>query len=485
MNAKVNYRLGDKDRIYLSGYLGRDVFNFQDQFGNEWGNQTASLRWNHLFSDKLFMNSSLIFSNFDYGFDFDRGGGDRFQYEAGIRDWTWKTDLTHFVSPKIRMRYGATATWHSFRPGSFTPLDTNGFYIPINLPRENGLESAIYVENEHDINNRLSLSYGLRASSFTNIGPHTDYIYDAEGNTRIDSTVYGKGAFYHTWAGLEPRFSARLLLDEKQSLKASYNRTFQYLHLASNSVAAFPWDIWVPSSPRLKPEIADQLAIGYFRNFRNNRWELSVEGYYKWMQNQFEFRNGAQLLLNDDLESEFLFGDGQSYGMEFLLQKTAGKITGLVSYTLSKTRLQIEGINNGNWFPARNDRRHDLAVVVSRQFSERLSVSANFIYYTGAAVTFPAGKYVVAGQTVEYYDSRNLHRMPDYHRLDFSLNLDGKKKPGKRWQSNWNFSIYNAYGRKNAFAILFEPDEADPAITRAVKVYLFRWVPSVTYNFTF
>jgi len=326
--------------------------------------------------------------------------------------------------------------------------------------------------------------YGLRFSTFSNIGPHTDYVFGPDRFTRIDSTVYNKGQFYQNYWGLEPRLSARYRIDGTSSLKGSYNRTFQYLHLASNAAASFPWDLWLPSSPVLKPEIADQVALGYFRNFQDNAFEASAEVYYKFMDNQFDFQDGAQLILNQDIERDFLFGTGQSYGLELFAQKSKGATTGSISYTLARTTRQIEGINEGNPYPATNDRRHDFAIVLAHDFTKRLSAATTFIYYTGAAVTFPAGKYIVDEQIVEYYSARNQYRMPAYHRLDVSVTWDGKNPETRRWKSSWNVSLYNAYGRKNAFSINFRESPDDPGVTEAVKIYLFRWVPSVTYNFS-
>ncbi len=484
-NAKLNYRLGENDRLFLSGYFGQDKFRLQNRFANDWGNQTATLRWNHLFSDKLFFNLTAIYSNFDYGFDWDRGGGDQFRYDSQIRDLSLKMDFTHFVSPKVRLRYGAIVTLHDFVPGRFVPADSQSYYTAVALPNQYSLELGGYISNEHAITDQLSLSYGLRVSAFANVGPYTRYILDADGVTTIDSTVYQTGEVFSPYWGLEPRVSARFLIDEKNAVKASYQRTRQYLHLASNSAASFPWDIWVPSSEQLPPEIADQVAVGYFRNFADNVVEASVEVYYKQMENQFDFRDGAVLVLNDRIEEDFLFGEGAAYGVEFLVKKTRGATSGQIGYTLSRAMRQIDAINAGAIYPANSDRRHDISALISQRLGKRWTVATTFTYYSGAPITLPVGKYLFEGEYVEYFTERNGYRMPDYHRLDLSVSLDGKQREGRRWQSSWNLSVYNAYGRKNAFAFDFRPDPDNPSLTQAVKVYLFRWVPSVTYNFEF
>jgi hypothetical protein len=484
-NAKANYRFSDKDRIYLSGYFGKDKFNFQDRFVNDWGNQTATIRWNHLFSDKLFLNTTLIYSDFDYGFDVDRGNNDNFRYRSSITDLSLKLDFTHFASNKLRLRYGGQLTRHLFAPGRFVPSDSASFYTQVELPDQRSLEAGLYLSAEQHIGERLLLNYGLRYSWFANVGPYKTYSFGEDRITVVDSVVRDAWEIFNSYQGWEPRLSARFLVGKNSSIKASYNRTYQYLHLATNSTAAFPWDIWVPSSERVRPERADQVAIGWFQNLVENSYEVSAELYYKTLENQFDFRDGAILLLNEDLESEFRFGEGEAYGLETMVQKKKGKLTGQFSYTLSRATRTIDGVNEGQRYSANSDRRHDISATASLRLGDRGVLSANFIYYTGAPITLPAGQYNIEGQTVSYISERNGYRLPDYHRLDLSYTIEAKKKEHKRWNSSWNFSLYNAYGRKNAFAIL-AGSQTNPGLeSELVKVYLFRWVPSVTYNFEF
>jgi hypothetical protein len=356
------------------------------------------------------------------------------------------------------------------------------------VPDEYAAEAALYINNEQEVSTRLSLLYGLRYSFFAQVGPGTEFTYAADGETIADSAVYKSGQIIKPYHGLEPRFAMRYVLDEASSLKLSYNRMYQYLHLASNSTASFPWDIWIPSSQHIKPQIADQVALGYFRNLDDNKYETSVEVYYKYMQNQIDFKNGAQLILNPRIETEILAGRGWSYGTEFFVKKKTGRLTGWVGYTLAWSRRQIEGINDDKAYAAGNDRRHDISVVGSYSITKRMTFSASWVFATGNAVTFPAGKYQQNGFWLPYYAERNNARMPAYHRMDISFYIDPKKYEGtkkRHLESGWNFSVYNAYGRRNAWSISFQEDEDNPGTTEAVKLYLFRWVPSVTWNFKF
>jgi CarboxypepD_reg-like domain len=495
-NAKINWRISDKDRLFASGYFGRDVFKFRKLFSNDWGNATGSLRWNHLFSDKLFNNATLIFSDFFYGFEAETFTGDRFEFSSGIRDFTFKDDVTWFASPKNQVQFGIDATLHRFNPGIFKPLGES-FLQPTNVSPDYALETAIYASNEQTINDRLSLVYGLRWSQFAQIGPGDEYRYDSTGQKQIDTTTFKSGELIQLYHGLEPRFSARYMVGAHNSLKASYMRTRQYLHLASNSTASFPWDIWIPSSRHIEPQIADQVALGYFHNLLDNRLEASVEVYYKDMRNQIDFKNGAELILNPTIETEILKGDGYAYGAEFMLRKTSGPITGWISYTLSNAMRQIKGINNGNPYPANSNRKHDISVAGSWQISPRFNVGATWVYASGRPVTFPVGGYRVDSVFVPLYGDRNSSKLPDYHRLDLSLTIDGKTREAqegkRRLESSWNFTCYNAYGRRNAFSVDFrEEQQADPnnpgqqiTVRNAYKTYLFRWVPSITWNFKF
>lgn len=489
-NAKANYRLSDKDRLFISGYFGRDVFKFDDAFGIQWGNATATVRWNHIFSQKLFLNTTFIFSNFDYGFDID-DGSQNFKWRSSLQDIELKADFSYFPNPDNTLTFGMTQILHRFEPARIEPLDDTSIFEGIALNTAYAWENAFYIGNEQALSEALSIQYGLRYSTFQNVGKGVEYEY-AEGAEINDDNIvdtlrysgFSPRNFYH---GLEPRFGARLKVGPTSSVKASYNRTRQYIQIASPSTAGLPFDRWVPTQRYLDPQIGDQVAVGYFRNFDNNRFEASVELYYKWMQNQFDVKDGADILLNNNVEDALLAGNAWSYGAEFLVRKNVGSTTGWLSYTWSKTQREIDGISGGNPYSPRYDRRNDVSFVLTHQFNDRMTLGLNWVYATGAAVSFPVGKYEIEGRQLEYYDdeNRNADRMPAYHRMDVSFTIDGKNKKNRRWQGSWNFSIYNLYNRKNAFSIYFRENEDNPDVTEAVQTTLFGIIPSVTYNFRF
>jgi len=476
LNLKANYKINEKDRIYLSGYLGRDVFG-TDNFGFDWGNQTATLRWNHIFSSKLFSNTSIIYSDYDYGFKIDNAGIN-IDLQAGIYDYNFKQDFNFYANPNNQLQFGLQAIYHRFKPATFSFDDV----VADDIEEQQALEGGIYIANEQKVNERLSLNYGVRLSSLSNIGPYTVKEYN-EDNEITKETAYENSEFYNNYFGLEPRINATFILNEVSSLKASYNRNYQYLHLLSNSNSGTPTDLWVPSTPLIKPEIADQVALGYFRNFDENKYKFSVEGYYKTLQNQVDYENGAETFSNPDIEAELVFGKGRAYGLEFLLEKQKGKFTGWVSYTLAKSERQFEAINNGSWFSARQDRTHDVSIVASYKIVPKLVVSASFVYSTGDAVTFPTGKYYVDGELVNLYSERNGSRMPDYHRMD--LGITWTLKDSDKFSNDLNVSFYNLYNRKNAYTITFQESETNPGTTEAVRLALFGIVPSISWNFKF
>jgi hypothetical protein len=480
LNAKANYSLGDKDRIFLSGYFGRDVLGFASKIGVDWGNATGTLRWNHLYSDKLFSNTSLIFSNYEYKIHLDFSST-KVQVISRIQDWNLKEDFQYFANSKNEIKFGFNSIYHKIIPGAIT-LESNAKLNQLNLTNKYGWENALYVSDEYKINALWSLQYGLRFSAYSAIGPGDFYTYDADGNT-IDTTKFSPGKFVKTYLNPEPRVNLNYILNEKSSVKVSYTRNIQNLHLLSNSTTENPTDSWIPSSNNVKPEISDQVSLGYFRNFKNNLYEFSAETYYKYMQNQIDYKDGSQITLNENAESQLLFGTGRAFGVELFLKKKYGKFTGWVGYTLSRTEKKIEGINNGNYYPAKQDRTHDVSIVGIYELSPKWTFSATWVYYTGNAVTFPSGKYEIAGQIVNYYTERNGYRMPAYHRLDIGVTWLRKKT--EKFESSWNFSCYNAYGMENAYSITFQLDPNDASKTQAVQTTLFRWVPSVTYNFKF
>jgi hypothetical protein len=476
LNVKTNYTLEEKDRIFVSGYFGRDNFNYPNAFGFNWGNATATARWNHIFGDHLFSNTSLIFSNYEYSNTVGAGTSE-FQITSGIQDWNFKTDFQYFTSSQGTLKFGINSIYHTFMPGSVTAGSTS-FTNSLALERRFALENAAYASHEFEPVSGLKVNYGLRFSLFTLLGPGHTYAYDGSGNA-LDTISYAAGAKIQTYSNFEPRISASVILNETSSIKASYTRTAQYLHLLSNSTTTNPSDLWVPSTNNVKPQTADQYAIGYFRNFNNNEFEGSLEVYYKNMKDLIDYKNGADLQLNPAVESLLLYGRGWSYGAELLIRKRYGPISGWVGYTLSKTAEQFALINNGNPFPARQDRTHDISVVAIYDYSTLWTFSATWVYNTGNAVTFPSGNYLIDGRLVPYYTERNGYRMPAYHRLDVSATWT----LGPR--SNLSFSIYNVYDRMNPYAISFRQDPNDPNKTQAVQTTFFPFIPSVTYNFKF
>ncbi|MDA9881281.1 TonB-dependent receptor [Crocinitomicaceae bacterium] len=479
LNAKANYRLGDKDRIFLSGYFGRDVLGINDAFGFNWGNATGTIRWNHLFSNKLFSNTSIAYSDFDYGFNVG-SGEDGFGISSSINDINFKQDFDYFLNSNNKMKFGVNAIYHTFKPGELS--GGNSSFNPIVLDTRYGLEAAAYIQNDMKIGSRWSLMYGLRYSAFNLMGDGTAYEFDGNG-VLTNSTEYSRGESIALHHGLEPRFSMSYILSENNSIKLGYNRNLQYLHRVTNSTTSSPTDIWVPSSNNVLPQLADQIAIGYYQNFNKNMFSFTGEVYYKALQNQIDYRTGASNFLNELIEGEFVYGKGRSYGLELQLQKKKGKFTGWLSYTLSRALRTFDAIDNGREFSARQDRIHDISLVTMYNLTERVALSAAWIYYTGDAVTFPSGKYELNGTVIPYYTERNGYRMPDYHRLDLGATLYFKER--EKFEHNLNVSIYNAYNRENAYTITFQEAENDPTQTEAVQTTLFKIIPSITYNFNF
>lgn len=487
LNAKANYRLGRKDRIFLSGYLGKDELAPTNVFGFNYRNITGTLRWNHLFSDRLFSNTSLIFSNYDYNVDLNFSSA-KSSIIARIQDYNLKQDFQYFPNLKNKLKYGFSSIYHKIIPGISTSGD-NKEIRDLNATNKYAWENAVYISHEYKPKDQFSFEYGFRYSLFSILGPGDFYSYNSSGQV-TDTISYRSGQFIKTYSFIEPRLSVDYVINEKSSLKAAYSRNTQYLHLLSNSTSASPTDLWIPSSNYVKPEIADQVSVGYFKNFKDNNYEFSAEVYYKFLQNQIDYKDGAKLTfnatenpLNENLESQLLFGKGRAYGIEFFLQKKYKRLTGWVSYTLSRTEKKIKGINNGEYYPARQDRTHDVSIVAMYELTKKWTLSSTFVYYSGNAVSFPSGKYYVAGQIVSYYTERNNYRMPAYNRLDLSATWQRKKTA--KFESSWTFSLYNAYGRENAYTITFQEDPDNLEKTQAVQTSLFRWVPSVTYNFKF
>ncbi|MEI7492559.1 MAG: TonB-dependent receptor [Bacteroidota bacterium] len=482
-NAKINYRINENNQVFLSGYFGRDVFK-NPMASMQWGNETCTFRWNHLFSTKVFSNFSLVYSDYNYQLETKMDERNSFEWLSRLRDIGTKADFSYYPNTGNSIKFGGSIIYHMFQPGLTKATGNESVINEVRVPGNYALESAVYAGNEQHFNGHFTLKYGLRLSMFQNIGPGTVYHYDSSYKA-TDSTVFKAGDFYHTYAGIEPRLGLLYEFNQESSVKASYGRTFQYLQLAQNSTVGTPLDIWFPSSVNVKPQIADQVALGYFRNFRHNTIETSVEAYYKWMQNVVDFKDFAQLMLNSKLEGEIRSGKAWSYGLEFLVRINEKRVNGWVSYTYSRTFRQIDGINGGNAYPAPYDKPHNISVVLNWVISKRVNVSANWVYATGAPVTFPTGRLEVGGKIIPVYSERNAYRYPDYHRLDLSLTWLSKPDPGKKFSWDLNFSVYNVYNRHNTWAVNFVQDNVNTTQTYAEKLYLFGIVPSITLNFHF
>jgi hypothetical protein len=475
LNAKLNYQINSKNRIYASGYFGRDILGLGSNLGIDWGNKTGTLRWNRIISSKLFSNTSFIYSDYNYNIKLTTGDT-KFNINSNIKDINLKQDFSYYLNPNNSMRFGFNAIHHTLKPSTFSGTVDNDS----EKPARQSLENALYFNNNYLATDKLTIDYGLRLSAYSLLGG-TYNIYDK--GIKTDSVVVEDGSIGKTYYNLEPRLTANYRINEASSLKAGYARNTQHLHLLSNATAASPTDQWIGDSYNIKPEIADQFSIGYSRNFNENKYELGIEAYYKTMQNQVDYKDAADINTAPDVESELLYGKGRAYGLELIAKKKTGDLTGWVSYTLSKTERQIDGINNNEWYSAKQDRTHDLSVVGIYQLSKNWSISGVFVYNTGNAVTFPTGKYNVGDKTVYQYGARNGNRMPANHRMDLSATYERQRKG--RYQSSWNFSLYNVYGRQNAYSITFQDDPENASKTQAVQTSLFRWVPSVTYNFKF
>jgi len=485
LNAKLNYKFSSRDRVFFSGYFGRDVIGFKEDdsenIGIEWGNQTSTIRWNHIFSPKVFSNITLYTSKYDYFLDFE-DQVTRFNWLSKLFEQSGKVDLKYYPSPDHTIEIGGQFIQHRLQPGSIKTYEEGKLQQEFKLEQNKSNEIAGYVQHDWNINKRLKLDYGIRYSQLANRGPQK--VYTVDDNYEISDTTKHTSGTFNTYGNFEPRIAMRYLLN-KGSIKASYNRTAQYIQLASNGNTATPFDIWFSSSPNIKPQLADQWAVGYFRNVANNAVELSAEVYYKRFENAIDFKDHASLLLNEYLEQELRFGEARSYGIELMAKKNTGRLSGWISYTLSKAEKKINTINNGDWYNAKYDKPHDFSLVAAYDLSSKVSLGGNFVYSTGSAVTFPTGRYEYQGKTIPVYSDRNGARLPDYHRLDLSLTLKNKKKDNRRFNSEWVFSFYNVYNRKNAFTITFKEDEINTDTNVAIKESIFGIVPSITYNAKF
>ncbi|MFY8066983.1 MAG: TonB-dependent receptor [Flavobacterium sp.] len=501
LNTKLSYKLNENNNLYASGYFGRDVFSLNQSFVNTYGNSVFNLRWNHLFSNKLFSNLSLIYSDYYYGLKLDFIG---FNWDSGIKNYNLKYDFKHYISDKVKLFYGANAIYHDFNPGKIEPTNDTSGINPDQLAKKYAFEPAVYVDVEQQITDKLSINYGLRYSKFYRLGDEEINLYANnqavvynedfqiyEKGTPTGTKSYGKNETIAQFGNLEPRVSVAYSLNENSSIKASYNRMSQYLHLISNTQSPTPLDVWAPSDDYLKPQILDQVAFGYFKNFKNDDYTLEVETFYKKLKNRIDYIDGADLIANDDIEQVVLNGEARAYGLEILARKNNGKLNGWISYTLSRSEQRTPGrtaaetgINNGNWYKTGWDKLHNISITSMYKLNEKWSFSSIFTLQSGQPVTYPNGQYQYQGITVPTYGLRNENRLPTYHRLDISATLVPEKNKNRNWYGEWIFGIYNLYSRKNAASISFRQNQ-DSGNNEAVRLSIFGIVPSVTYNFKF
>lgn len=479
LNMKLNFAVSPKDNIIFTGYSGRDALGLTDVMDSKWGNLSGSLRWNHLINDKWFMNTTLTRNQYKYDIKLDLGID--LQIGGNICDYSLRQDFDFSQSENSKWKFGYASTYHQVSPGDYTFKDTSKG-DNYKMQGNKSWENDVYVNNHLKINDNLEIEYGLRATSMSVLGGRDFYMLDDQKNI-VDTVHYNSGKFVKTYFNLQPRLSSVYRLNQYSSIKAAYGRSVQNMHMLSNSDFSGLMDRWESSSLYIKPQIADQFSIGYFRNFSNNEYEFSVESYYKNMQNQIDFKDNAETTRTDAIEAELLFGKGRAYGIEFLLKKTKGQFTGWIGYTLAKSEKKIDGINENRWYASTQDRTHDINIVGMYELNEKWSLSAAWVYYTGNAVTYPSGKYGIEGKQVPYYTERNGYRAPDYHRLD--LGAVCKLKDTKKFYSELSFSLYNAYGRENAYMIQFKPKEEDPSKMTVYQYSLFKFVPSISWNFRF
>lgn len=500
LTLKTNYRFSDKDQIFLSGYLGRDVFRPSDAGGFDWGNTTTTFRWNHLFNDRLFSNLTFYYSDYDYAILFgDDPEEDAFDWNASIVNLSAKPEFSYFITPENILRFGGQGIYYRFEPANAVAV-SDGVEIDISVANQWATESSVFVENELSLfENKIKLNYGLRLSHFAYLGGRRIYEFGdapAEGFARplTGFRTSERGETIKTWLNLEPRAALQLQLSPTSSFKASYQRTAQYIHLLSNTTASIPLDIWTPSTNNIDPQLADQFAIGYFRNFKDNMYEASFETYYKDFKQLADFVDGADLVLNELVEGQIVEGEGRAYGAELQIKKVKGRFNGWLSYTLARTERLTPGLNNNDWYPSRFDQTHNFNLTGFYDLNERITFSATFVYNTGTPVTLASAGYYQLGYFIPHVEDgkRNNFRIPDYHRLDVSMTLNPKKeKANKRWQGQWIFGVYNLYNRRNAFTVSGTQSEGrpilgQPIMTEANKLSVIgNFIPSVSYNFKF
>ncbi|WP_103866867.1 TonB-dependent receptor [Aquimarina sp. I32.4] len=501
LNLKTNYILNENNKLYLSGYYGRDTFNFGDSFATSYGNVSGNLRWNHIFNDKLFSNASFIYSKYDYDLEILI---EEFEWVSSINNYNVKYDLKYYASDKFKLDFGVSGIYYDFDPGRIKPTSNNSSINPLALDRKKAFESGLYLNAEHKITDKLTVQYGVRYSAFSRLGGQAianyrnnqPVVYNPtlgiyERGTEIGETNFKKSETIENFGNIEPRASLAYQLNDKSSIKMGYSRAAQYIHLLSNTTAVTPLDVWTPSGKYIKPQLSDQYALGYFRNFKDKMFSLELEGYYKTTDNRIDYIDGSDLIGNNTIETEILNGESRAYGLEFLFRKNKGKFTGWLAYTLSKSEQRTvdanaggPGINNGDWYNTAYDRTHDVSLTGTYQLNKKWTLSANTVFQTGRPVTYPNGQYEYEGLSIASYSDRNSDRLPAYHRLDISATYRPNNKPNRRWKGEWVFGIYNVYNQKNAASISFGQN-AETGANEATRTAIFGIVPSVMYNFKF
>lgn len=501
VNSKLNYKINENNNIFLSGYFGHDSFDMNGGFINTYGNSLFNLRWNHTFSDKIFSNASAIYSQYNYGLKLKVVGID---WESDIKNYNFKYDFKHYASDKLTLSYGLNSIYYQFNPGTIRPFDASSTLIPDQIAKKNAFESAVYISAEHELSNKISLIYGLRYSNFQRLGAQEVNVYENnqpvafntelqtyEEGTPTGTVKYGKNKRITGFGNFEPRFAIAYILADDKSVKASYNRMSQYVHLISNTASVSPLDIWAPSDQYLKPQILDQVALGYFQNLKNDEYSLETEVFYKKIKNKADFIDGAELIAHKSIEQVMLNGEARAYGLEVLFRKNTGKLNGWLSYTLSKSEQRTPGrssaepgINNGEWYRANYDKLHNLSITASYDLTDKWTFGGIFTFQSGKAATFPNGKYQYHGLTVASYGLRNESSLSAYHRIDLSATYKPNPNSEKKWKSEWVFSIYNVYNRNNAAAYTFGQN-SETGLSQAKSMSIFGIIPSVTYNFKF
>ncbi|MFD1292310.1 TonB-dependent receptor domain-containing protein [Lutibacter holmesii] len=501
LNLKGNYSINQNNRLYVSGYFGRDDMQFSDSFDNSYGNLSGNLRWNHIFSDKLFSNLSFIYSKYDYEFALKLF---EFNWKSSIKNYNLKYDFNYYATDALKLNFGASLISYDFNPGVISPTSATSSINYFELDQKRAFEAGFYASAEHKVSERFSLEYGLRFSMFNRLGGQTMALYENdlpvvyneelgiyETGTIIGETDYSKSDKIATFNNFEPRLAMAFELNNRSSLKAGFSRTAQYIHLLSNTTNVTPVDVWTPSGQYVDPQLSNQYSVGYYKNFKDDVFSVEVETYYKTVDNRIDYIDGADLIGNNNIEGEILNGESRAYGLEFLLRKTTGKFTGWFSYTLSKSEQKTvggaaggPGINNGNWYNSAYDRTHDFSITASYNLNNKWSFGANFVYQTGRPVTYPNGQYMYEGLSIASYSNRNSDRLPSYNRLDVSATYKPNKKPNRKWKGEWVFGVYNAYNRKNAAAISFGQN-AETGANEATRTAIFGIVPSASYNFKF